>query len=245
MQVRDVMTHAVVSVQPGTQLRDVARLLAAHRISGVPIIDEGGTCVGVVSEGDLLIKHASHAQASRQALDWIFGERHDPDETRRRAATIAEEAMTSPPIVIEPDRPIREAATLMVDHGVNRLPVIDNGRLVGIVSRADLVRAYLRLDEEIVRLVREDVLRRTMWLDPADFEVTAKEGIVRIQGSVDRRSTARIVARLIGVVEGVVRVESDLRWEVDDTRLKPAGETEHEPGSASMSARERPQPLHR
>jgi len=245
MQVRDVMTDAVVSVGRGTQLRDIARLLAAHRISGVPVVDEDDACVGVVSEGDLLVKHASRAQASRQPLDWIFGERRDPDEARRRGATIAEEAMTSPPIIIGPDRPIREAATLMVDHGVNRLPVVDSGRLVGIVSRADLVRAYLRLDEEIVRLVREDVLRRTMWLDPADFEVTANEGIVGILGSVDRRSTAQIVVRLIGVVEGVVRVESELTWEVDDTRLEPAGETEHEPGSASVTARERPQPLHR
>lgn len=245
MQVRDVMTDAVVSVERGTKLREVARLLATHRISGLPIVDEDGACVGVVSEGDLLVKQASHARASRHPLDWIFGEQPDPDETRRRAATIAEEAMSSPPIIIGPDRPIREAATLMVNHGVNRLPVIDDGRLVGIVSRADLVRAYLRLDEEVVRLVREDLLRRKMWLDPADFEVTASEGIVRISGTVDRRSTARIVARLIGVVEGVVRVESDLRWEVDDSRLEPPGETEHEPGSASMSARERPQPLHR
>jgi len=128
---------------------------------------------------------------------------------------------------------------------VNRLPVIEDGRLVGIVSRADLVRAYLRLDDEIVRLVREEVLRRTMWLDPADFEITATDGIVRISGSVDSRSTAGIVARLIGVVDGVARVESDLTWEIDDIGLKPAGETEHEPGSASVATRERPPPLHR
>jgi CBS domain-containing protein len=147
--------------------------------------------------------------------------------------------------VIAADRPLREAAAVMVDRDVNRLPVIVGEKLVGIVSRADLVRAYLRQDEEILAAIRDDVLRHTMWLDPAEFDVTASDGAVRVAGRVDRRSTARIIERLITLVDGVVHVEFDVGWDLDDSHLAPAGQTEDEPGAASLTARERPQPLHR
>jgi hypothetical protein len=206
-------------------------------------VDETGACIGVVSEGDLLAKVSQ--PMSRRPLDWIFGERRDPAEARRRAATTAAEAMSSPAVTIDGDRPLRGAAALMVDRDVNRLPVVADGKLVGIVSRADLVRAYLRLDDEILAAVRDDVLRRTMWLDPSDFDVSVRDGAVRVTGQVDRRSTARIIERLIGLVDGVMHVESGIGWDSDDSHLEPTAETESEPGAASLTSRERPQPLHR
>lgn len=239
------MTQQVIRVRSETPLREAARLLAAHEISGMPVVADDGACIGVISEADLLVKQAAHAASGRRALDWIFGDRQEPDQLRRRAATMAGEAMSSPPIVIAPDRPLREAATLMVDRGVNRLPVVEDGQLVGIVSRADLVAAYLRLDAEIVRLVRDDVLRRALWLEPADFDVAASDGIVRIAGLVDRKSTAGIIVRLIGVMDGVVEVDSELTWELDDTALGATAETEREPTAANATARSHPQPLHR
>jgi CBS domain-containing protein len=238
------MTRGVITVSPQTSLREVARTLSDSRISGVPVVDETGACIGIVSEGDLLAKQAGKPM-SRRPLDWIFGERRDPDDARRRAATTAVEAMSSPAITIEVDRPLRGAAALMVDRGVNRLPVVAEGKLVGIVSRADLVRAYLRLDDEILAAVRDDVLRRTMWLDPSDFDVSVRDGAVRVTGQVDRRSTARIIERLIGLVDGVMHVESGIGWDSDDSHLEPTAETESEPGAASLTSRERPQPLHR
>lgn len=245
MKVRDVMTRNVISVSPETPLRDLAHLLSRHQISGVPVVNEEGACIGVVSEADLLVKQLSRPQSRRLPLEWILGERHDPEELRRRAATTAAQAMSSPALTIEADRPLREAAALMIDHGVNRLPVVSGSQLVGMITRADLVRAYLRLDEEILHTIRDDVLRRTMWLDPGDFEIDVREGLVRIAGTVDRRSTARIVERLIGLVEGVADVQSSIGWEMDDTAIGPPVETESEPGAASVTARERPQPLHR
>jgi CBS domain-containing protein len=245
MKVRDVMTSEVVSVPRATPLKDLARVFSERRISGAPVADEDGKVVGVVSEADLVAKQVGRPLSRRTPLDWIFGERPSPWEQRTRAATTAGEAMSAPAITIDADRPLREAAALMVDRGVNRLPVMEAGRLVGIVTRADLVRAYLRRDEEILRLVRENVIRHTMWLDPDELRVEVREGMVRVAGSVDRRSTATILEKLIHLVEGVDGVDNYLTWEFDDGALEPGGADEPEPGAASLAARERPRALHR
>jgi CBS domain-containing protein len=245
MKVTEVMSRPAITIAPDAPLADVARLLTDRAISGVPVVDEEGRCLGVLSETDLLVKQVSRPLSRRMPLEWIIGEHHDPEEVRRRGATTAREAMSQPPITIGVDRPVREAASIMVERDINRLPVLQDGRVVGIVTRADLVRAYLRLDEEIVAAVGDDVLRRTMWLDPAGFTIDVRDGIVRISGRVDRRSTARILEKLIGLVDGVVAVHSDLLWELDDSHLEIVGEAEPEPGAASLAARERPLAQHR
>jgi CBS domain-containing protein len=243
MKVRDVMTREVVTVTPETPLRDVAAVLAERRISGVPVA-VGDACIGIVSEADLLPKQLSRGLARRRPLEWIFGEQRDPEELRRRAATTAAGAMSAPAITIGPDTSVHEAAALMVDRDVNRLPVVADGAIVGIVTRADLVRAYLRQDADIAFAVRERVLRRTMWLDPADFEIDVHDGVVRISGTVDRSSTAGIIERLIGLCDGVVGVRSGIGCRFDDSHVEPAA-PDREPGAASIAARERPQPMHR
>jgi CBS domain-containing protein len=245
MKVSDVMTRGAVSVQPETRLRELAHLLNDRGISGVPVVDEEGRCIGVISETDLLVKQLGRSVSRRLPLEWILGDHHDPAEMRRRSATTAGEAMSSPAITIDADRALREAAALMIDRQVNRLPVLEAGQLVGVLTRADLVRAYLRLDAEIEAQVREDVLRRTMWLDPAAYDIDVREGLVRIGGQVDRRSTALIVEKLIGVVDGVVEVQSALTWDLDDSALELPAETEGEPGAASVTTREPRQPVHR
>ncbi len=246
MKVRDVMTREVISVPPEMPLRELARLLTERQISGVPVVDEAGRCIGIVSEADVVTKQVSRPVSRRLPLEWLLGERQDPEEQRRRAATTAGEAMTTPPITIGADRPIREVAATMVDRRVNRLPVVEeDGRLVGVVSRADLVRAYLRLDADIRETVRDDIIRGTMWLDPDDLEIKVKEGIVEIGGTVDRRSTARIIEKLIGLADGVAGVRSSLAWEFDDSGIEPAGDLEREPGAASITARREPPPMHR
>jgi CBS-domain-containing membrane protein len=243
VKVREVMSCKVVSVRPALRLKELAALLSERQISGVPVVDDDGAVVGVVSEGDLVTKQVGRSVSRRTPLDWIFGERPDPAERRRRAATTVAQAMTSPAVTVDADCPLPEAAALMVDCGVNRLPVLANGRLVGIVTRADLVRAYLRRDDEILRAIRDDVIRRTMWLDPDDLRIEVREGVVRIAGMVDRRSTATIIEKLIGLVDGVIDIDSYLSWQFDDRTFDPA-DLEPEPGAASLTARERPRPLH-
>jgi CBS domain-containing protein len=151
--------------------------------------------------------------------------------------------MSAPPVTIDADRAVREAAALMIDRAINRLPVMSAGHLVGIVTRADLVRAYLRRDDETLRTIRDEVLRDTMWIDPDDLQVEVKDGHVHLEGTVDRRSTATILEKLIGLVDGVDSVHNDLRWALDDTGLTPPP-GDPEPGAASLLSRERPRSLH-
>ena len=243
MKVKDVMTRQVVTARPEMRLRELAMLLSEHRISGMPVVDGSGTIVGVVSEADILAKERTHSPAHPAGFTWLFGDREAQDELRQHAATTVGTAMTTPAVCIDQDRPLRDAAALMLDRGINRLPVTMNGLLVGILTRADLVRAYIRRDGEALGAIRDEVIRRTMWLDPSDLSVEVREGIARIGGTVDRRSTAAILERLIGLVDGVDVVESNLHWELDDTGTLPPDDTDRETGAASLVARERPRPL--
>lgn len=244
MKVTDVMTSAVVGVPPSTTLRELARVLSDRRISGVPVLDDDGDVVGVVSETDLVANQASRPATRGSVLDWLLSDRPAGRQPRPSTATTVAHVMTAPAVTVGAACPVREAAALMVKRGVNRLPVMEAGRLVGIVTRSDLVRAYLLRDDEILRVVREDVLRHTMWLDPAELAVEVREGVVRISGTVDRRSTATIIEKLIRLVDGVHDVANDLTWTFDDSSIEALGPAEHEPGAASLTARERPRALH-
>jgi CBS domain-containing protein len=221
--VRDVMTSPVVSVRPDAPLKDVAALLIDHRISGLPVVDPTGTLLGVVSEADFLMKEQG-AEAVRHR--WLARFIGDTAESRSRldkvAAVTAGDAMSSPAITIAPDGRISEAAALMTDRRINRLPVVAEGTLVGIVTRADLVRAYVRSDEELAATIREDVLRRILWLDPATFVLVVHDGIAAIRGHVERRSTAEMVGHLVAMVPGVIRADADVTWAIDDSHVEPA-----------------------
>jgi len=223
LTVKDVMAAPVVTVQRETPLKDVARLLIDHGVSGVPVVDATGTVVGVISEGDFLVKEQGPEAIHHRRLARLVGESPAAQaQLVKLTARTAGEAMTTPAITIAPSRAIRDAAALMTSRSVNRLPVVDGGRLVGIVTRADLLRAYLRSDEELETVVREDVLLRMLWLDPAAFELSVRNGEVTIHGFVERRSTAEIVEASVRMVPGIVAVHADLGWSIDDRDVRPA-----------------------
>lgn len=223
MTIRDVMTRSVLTAQADTPLKDVARLLIDSDVSGVPVVDGQGAVLGVVSEADFLVKEQGPQALRHRRLARLLGE---SEATRRQlgklAARTAGEAMTSPAITVEPSRSIQDAAALMTERHVNRLPVVEDGCLIGIVTRADLVRAYLRTDEELVQTIRQDVLHRILWLDPATFDISVHNGEATIRGNVERRSTAAMVEETIGLVPGIVAVHADIRWGLDDRDLRPA-----------------------
>ena len=153
MRVQDVMTRSVISVRPDTALRDIARLLDEHRISGVLVVDEHGALLGVVSEADFLVEAQGGASVRRSPIARLFGRAGDAGSPGdRHFASTASELMTSPVITIGPEVLIADAAAVMTKQRINRLPVVDDGRLVGIVTRADLVRSYVRTDEQLARL---------------------------------------------------------------------------------------------
>ena len=222
MTVREAMTTSVVAVRPATPLKDVARLLVEHRISGLPVVDDDGAVLGVVSEADFLMKEQGAEAVPHRPLARIFGESQASRSQQAKVdALTAGEAMTAPALTIEPGRRIIEAAAIMTTRRLNRLPVVENGRLVGIVTRADLVRAYVSSDEELVRTIREEVLLRTLWLDPVPFDVRVVDGVAAIRGRVERRSTAEMIERAVALVPGIVDVNAAIEWSLDDRQLEP------------------------
>jgi CBS domain-containing protein len=216
MNVEDVMTREVVTVRPGASLKHVAALLGEHRISGLPVVDGEGELQGVVSEGDILCKERGSSER-RSVLERLRRPRGIEEQLKLEARTAAE-AMTTPARTTVPWRSVAGAAGQMLDEGINRLPVVDReGKLVGIVTRADLVRAFARSDTDIRQEIQEDVLARTLLL-PQPVTVDVEEGKVRLGGSVDRRSDAQLVAAVVTKVPGVVEVESEISWREDDRR---------------------------
>ena len=216
MRVDDLMTKDVVAVTPATSLKEVARLLVERRIAGVPVCDDAGTVVGVVSEADILVKERGGEAARGRLLPWLA--ESDVDGTSAKAgARTAGEAMSSPAVTIEAGRPVTDAARLMISRSVNRLPVVSEGRLVGIVARSDLVRAFTRSDEELRREIAEDVIPHQLWIDPSDLAIDVRDGEVVVAGTVETRTEAELVAAYVRRVPGVVSVDdSGLRWRDDD-----------------------------
>ncbi|MFF5924242.1 CBS domain-containing protein [Streptomyces flavochromogenes] len=201
MKVGGLMTDEVVSAVPAASFREVAKMLAEHDISGVPVVDEDDHVVGVVSESDLLARHELTAR----------------------------ELMNTPAVTIHAEETVADAARLMVRRGVERLPVVDEEeRLVGIVTRRDLLCVYLRPDAEIRRRIREDVLTDAMDLPADAVDVHVLDGVVTLGGGVRRRSQALMLVGLAERVDGVVAVVDRLSFHEDDTRLASLTRTPHD-----------------
>jgi CBS domain-containing protein len=220
MRVVEIMQRAVITVRPEASLREVASLLVEHGISGLPVVDREGVLVGVVSEADFVAKELGVPEHRHRVLELFLGESGaDRAELAKADAAIAGEAMTSPAITVDPDASVRDAARIMTDRQINRLPVVSGGRLIGIVSRADLVRAFVRTDDELRAEILEDVIRRALWLDAQDFEVTVTNGVARLRGTIERHSDVAILKRLVTAVPGIVEVEVEVGWLTDDEAL--------------------------
>lgn len=216
MKVHEVMTKDPLTIGPEASLKDVARILVERGITGLPVCDIERRVLGVVSETDLLYKAQGRPSEQHARLAWAFGAGASP-EPGKLAARSAGEAMTSPAITIAPDRSVDEAARLLTEYGINRLPVVRDGELVGILTRADIVRAFLRDDESIREEIEHELLQRTLWLDPGAVEVEVDRGAVRLTGSVRTRGDADLLERLVTRVPGVVEAVSELHWRYDES----------------------------
>jgi CBS domain-containing protein len=209
MKVLEVMTTDVATTGPDALLKEAAVELVRREISGMPVVDDDRHVLGVVSETDILAKEGD-ARRGGGFLQWLV-DPGDPWITARFDAVTVRDAMSTPARTITPDRPVTEAATIMLDEDVNRLPVVDaDGALVGLVSRGDLVRAFARSDDEIRREIEEDVIRKVMWLNPESFEVTVNNGIVTLEGEVASAAEAELLPTFTRKVPGVVDVSSSL-----------------------------------
>jgi CBS domain-containing protein len=227
MRVRDLMTTNVLTIGPEAPIRDVAAILVEHRISGLPVCSIEGHVLGVVSEGDILYKERDQSESRLGGpLGWLVYGGPPADAYDKAAAGTAGEAMSAPAITIAPYESVPTAAQLMTEHGVNRLPVVQDEELVGIVTRADLVRAFSRPDAEIEAEIRDDVLSRTMWIEDGHVHVQVERGAVTLRGDIDRRSDVVLLERLVRRVPGVIAVASSVTWRDDDTTRRRRSELE-------------------
>ena len=217
MKVRDLMTTDPLTVSAETLLKEAARTMVRNRVSGLPVMGDGAL-IGIVTEGDFLRQEANRDQPYRfSLLDALFGD----GPTDPPAVESVAEVMTENVITIRPEATIGEAARVMANKRVKRLPVIDeDGTLVGIISRADVVNAFTKPDEIIEDEVREDIVRRLLFLDPEDVGVSVTDGVVTLGGEMENRTEAHLLEELTRRVEGVVRVDSQLTFLVDDEKAE-------------------------
>jgi CBS domain-containing protein len=203
-QVNDVMTREVITVGVDTPVGRIAGLLDREGISAVPVTAETGGVLGVVTQSDLLAGVAA-------------GERDKP--RGRQPNERAGDLMTSPALCIDADASLTQAARTMRGRNVRRLLVTGpHGRLLGVVSRGDLLRPYARSDAAIRREV-EAVLRRRLWIRPEEVGVRVHEGTATLTGAAGRRSTVDIITRLATAVPGVTKVINRIRYDFDDAEL--------------------------
>lgn len=216
-QVAEVMTRNVVSLRKHAEYKEIVQVMRLRRFSAFPVLDEEDNVVGVVSEDDLLVKEGYGPQVGGPR----FLTRHA--DRARAAALTAGELMTSPAITIRPEATVAEAARTMHGKHVKRLPVVDgNGRLVGVVSRVDLLGVYDRPDEDIRRQIVEEVIRIAFTLDSLAFDVTVTGGVVTLSGYVDREAVALSLLRAVRQVDGVVAVRDRLSYPRQQTGVHSA-----------------------
>ncbi|MFK0160583.1 CBS domain-containing protein [Streptomyces sp. NPDC090493] len=223
-KVGSVMTTDVVHATSGTSFKEVARLLADHRISGLPVLDEDDKVIGVLSETDLMVRQAATAEP--------YGHKHRTPSIgqlspgARRQATKAEartagELMSVPPVTVHAEDTIAAAARTMADRHVERLPVLDvENRLVGIVTRRDLLRVFLRPDPEIRQEVIDEVLVHALWVPPSTVEVSVTEGVVTLTGHMERQTETEIAVSMTRQIDGVVGVLDKLTYRLDNARIR-------------------------
>lgn len=203
MRIQDVMTADVRVVSPQTSLKEVAALMTAEEISGVPVVEEGRP-LGVVAQSDIV-------RMEQQAEDELIGRRSSHrrtgDQLPKRTAA---DAMSQPPLTAAPNLSVVGAAWRMTEHDVSRLLVVADGRLIGIVTRSDLVRAFARSDEQIWTEIVDEVLP-SLGVSPNEVDVAVDNGSVVLGGEVEDELDARCLPHAVSSVVGVIDVSSTIQ----------------------------------
>jgi len=212
--VEAVMTKDVVTAHESTRFKDLVTLMTEHNVSGLPIVDQDGRPVGVVSETDTLAKQEFEGGNTRMPL--VFN-RERRSHWHKAAGLNALELMSKPAITIDERASVTAAARLLAEKKVRRLCVVNlRGALVGVISRHDIIGTYLREDAQILADIEEHVFRQGMWLFPGTLTAEVEKGVVTLEGTVERRTTAQIAAQLTQKVPGVVGVHNKIFFEIDD-----------------------------
>lgn len=207
--VDDVMTRNVVTVGPGTPFKQIVHLVTEHKIRSVPVVADNGLVLGLVSVTDLLRKEEYRAEPRPP---WYRRMWHRSEAAKAEGRTAAE-VMTTPVVTTRPDALVVEAAKTLAANHVTRLVVVDeHGRIAGIVGRGDMLRVFLRTDEEIREATLREIVPYAIWTDPHEIDVSVRDGVVTLSGRVERKSYLPIVVSLVWGVDGVVDVVDNLRY---------------------------------
>ncbi|MBV2357642.1 CBS domain-containing protein [Streptomyces sp. J2-1] len=205
--VNDVMTHRVVAMRTGAAFKDIVQTMQEWRVSALPVLDEDGRVVGIVSEADLLSKeeYGAEGDVGRYARVQHLA------EVRKAVAVTAGELMTAPAVTVTPDATLARAARVMARRRVKRLPVVGpDGTLQGIVSRSDLLKVFLRDDSDIAEDVRCEVVARLFGAQAEAIRIEVRGGVVTLVGRVRETALIPLATRLVRAVEGVVDVQCAL-----------------------------------
>lgn len=209
--VADVMTKKVIAVQPGAEFKEIVAAMERWKVTAVPVVEGEGRVVGVVSEADLLLKEELHDHRLG-----LVEQMRRLDATAKAGSHRAEDLMTSPAVTVALGASLPQAARLMAAHRVKRLPVVDaSGVIQGIVSRSDLLKVFLRPDEDLATEVRQDVVEHLFPLSHRRVEVRVDAGVVTLSGEVRDSALIPLAARLARAVEGIVDVRCELTAEGD------------------------------
>ncbi|TXS15352.1 CBS domain-containing protein [Streptomyces sp. adm13(2018)] len=206
LTVADVMTRKVVAVLPGADFKEIVTAMQRWKVTAVPVVEGEGRVRGVVSEADLLLKEEFHDHRLG-----LLEQLRRLDATAKAGSRRAEDLMTSPAVTVAPEASLPQAARLMAAHGVKRLPVVDaSGAIQGIVSRSDLLKVFLRSDEDLATEVRHEVIEHLFPLSHRQVDVRVDAGVVTLSGEVRDGGLVPLAARLARAVEGVVDVRCEL-----------------------------------
>ncbi|VAW02119.1 hypothetical protein MNBD_ACTINO01-1503 [hydrothermal vent metagenome] len=200
MHVRDLMTTDVVAVAPTTSVRDAARMMFRYRVSGLPVVDPDDHVLGIITEGDFLAMEVERAE-------------------KGTAPETVEEVMSHSVLTVEPGLEVIEAARFMNTNDVKRVLVVEDNRMVGIISRFDIVAGFTRPDDLIEDEIREDLIRRVLFVDPETVSVEVHNGVVTLVGRIGTRTEVRLMEELTRRLDGVVDVDNRLEWRIDDTTV--------------------------
>ncbi|MFG3144778.1 CBS domain-containing protein [Streptomyces sp. NPDC048243] len=204
--VSDVMTHTVAAIGPGAGFKEIVKLMEQWKVSALPVVEGESRVIGVVSEADLLPK-----EEFRDGDPDRYTQLRRLDDLAKAGGVAAEDLMTSPAVTVTAGSTLAQAARIMAHAGVKRLPVVDElGGLEGVVSRSDLLKVFLRSDEDIAEEVQREIVSYLFRAPLSPIRVKVEEGVVTLSGRVRDTSLVPVAARLVRAVEGVVDVGFDI-----------------------------------
>ncbi len=215
MRISDLMTTNVITIGPDASLKEAARRMLEAGVSGLPVTDHDAVLVGIITEADFVRNEADRGTRKRAGLlRWLTHDAGFSSHERKVG-----DVMSSPVLTAEPDDTHTEAAKSMAKNNIKRLPVLENGRMVGVVSRVDVLRSFVRPDKAIIDQISDDLMRRVLWVDADRVNIRCVDGNVVLTGRLETKSDADLLVSLTERLDGVASVQSELTWELDNTKL--------------------------